>query len=106
MTHENIIQRLQAWFQAQCDGEWEHQKGVSIRSCDNPGWWVKIDISGTRLEGKYFAVIRQGDLSTSDPQPPCLHCYVEENVFNGVGDATMLEKALETFLAWAEATLS
>ncbi|MCH9809052.1 MAG: immunity 53 family protein [Alphaproteobacteria bacterium] len=50
----NTIQRLQAWFSQNCDGDWEHTLGVSIQSCDNPGWWVKIDVRGTALEHKPY----------------------------------------------------
>ena len=46
----NTLQRLQAWYAEQCDGKWENDQGVSIQSCDNPGWWIKIDLQGTRLE--------------------------------------------------------
>lgn len=30
--------------------EWEHQQGISIQTCDNPGFWVKINLKGTALE--------------------------------------------------------
>jgi hypothetical protein len=29
---------LQAWYAEQCDGDWEHQFGVSVETLDNPGW--------------------------------------------------------------------
>jgi len=96
------LERLQAWFQAQCDGDWEHHKGISIQSSDNPGWWVKIDLTGTALEDKPLAPIRRGDVGSLDPQPPWLNCYVENGVFNGTGDPTTLEEIIDVFLAWAE----
>jgi hypothetical protein len=33
----SYLTELAAWYAEQCDGEWEHAKGISIRSCDNPG---------------------------------------------------------------------
>lgn len=97
----NVLHKLQAWFQAQCDGEWEHHRGISIQSCDNPGWWVKIDLSGTPLERKSFSPVQRGDAGSMDPQPPWLHCFVEKSVFNGAGDPTTLEEILRVFLSWA-----
>ena len=35
---------LQAWYVSQCDGDWEHQNGISISTLDNPGWEVPIDL--------------------------------------------------------------
>jgi Immunity protein 53 len=35
--------RLQVWYLAQCDGDWEHRHGVTIGTLDNPGWSLRID---------------------------------------------------------------
>lgn len=94
------LARLQAWYQKHCNGEWENDLGVSIESTDNPGWWVKIDLRGTELESKSFAEVRRGETETPDPQPPWMHCYIDEKrVFNGAGDPTTLQEILSTFLA-------
>lgn len=53
----NILESLQTWYKAQCDGDWEHQNGLSIESLDNPGWLLTIDLKGTSLEGKLFEEI-------------------------------------------------
>jgi len=98
----SVILELQSWFAGQCNGEWEHRKGVAIQSCDNPGWWVKVGLVGTYLEGKEFAPVTRGDLSSLDPAPPWLRCYVEDGVFNGAGDPSTLEEILEIFLSWAK----
>ena len=42
---------LERWYQAQCDGDWEHHSGVTIETLDNPGWLVKIDLRGVEPEG-------------------------------------------------------
>jgi hypothetical protein len=97
---EQALEQLQTWFAKQCNGEWEHDCGISIQSTDNPGWWVKISLSGTAIESKPFREVKRGDLSM-DPQPPWLHCYVEDHIFNGAGDVTMLGEILGLFLEWA-----
>ena len=95
------LARLMAWFVEQCDGDWEHKYGVSIQSCDNPGWWVKIDLTNTLLESRSFTPVKRGEVENLDPRPPWLHCYVEEGVFNGAGDPNTLEEILKVFLDWA-----
>lgn len=100
LARSEALQQLETWFAKQCNGEWEHDHGISVESTDNPGWWVKISLRGTSLEGKPFDEVKRGDLSL-DPQPPWLRCYVEENTFNGAGDVTTLVEILVIFLAWA-----
>ena len=45
---------LAEWFRRHCDGDWEHQYGVSITTLDNPGWSVQIDLAETTLASKAF----------------------------------------------------
>ena len=49
----NALQRLQDWYSAQCNGDWEHQQGVRIESLDNPGWALDIDLADTALADKF-----------------------------------------------------
>ncbi len=92
---------LAAWFQQQCNGDWEHTYGITVRSTDNPGWWVTIDLTSTSLEHKPFAPVVHGDFASGDPQPPWLHCRVIDSVFHGAGDVEQLDSILGIFLAWA-----
>jgi hypothetical protein len=45
----DIIARLQNWYAAQCDGNWEHAWGIKIDTLDNPGWTVTIYLHDTPL---------------------------------------------------------
>jgi Immunity protein 53 len=56
----NALQRLQDWYSAQCDGDWEHQQGVRIESLDNPGWALDIDLADTALADKPFTEVKRG----------------------------------------------
>ena len=99
----NTIHRLQAWFAQNCDGRWEHTFGVSIQSCDNPGWWVKIDVRSTALEHKPYNDVQLGVGDDGHPRSEnWLHCYCKEGTWNGAGDNEKLEAILEHFLNWAE----
>lgn len=87
---------VQRWYEAQCDGDWEHDYGVSIGTIDNPGWWVKIDLTGTDLEGRPFA-----EVSRPEPDPDWLACGITEGRWEGAGAPHMLGEILALFVAWA-----
>ena len=98
----NELNDLQDWYAAQCDGEWEHSHGVKIESCDNPGWWVKIDLKRTALEEVPFSAIQEGDSHPTNPQGEWMRCYVQDHIFHGAGDPAKLQKVLHIFLDWAK----
>lgn len=91
------LQQLQNWYASQCDGEWEHQYGISIQSLDNPGWWVKIHVAGTAMEQVAFVAV-----SERRSRGDWLDCKVADRVFEGAGDASKLEAILGVFLDWVE----
>ena len=56
------LERLQEWYAANCDGEWEHSYGIKIETLDNPGWRIEVDLAGTTDEVRDFLEIRrEGD---------------------------------------------
>jgi hypothetical protein len=103
----NLLPRLQRWYESQCDGDWEHDSGVKVQSLDNPGWMVKINLEGTPLEGRAFQTIERGAGydATEDSEKPhadWLMCRVQNNTFEGAGGPRQLAEIIETFLNWAE----
>jgi Immunity protein 53 len=99
----STLERLQGWFIRHCDGEREHRYGISIESCDNPGWWVKIDLTGTPLAKRRFPAIAE-HVNSSGVQlgPRWMQCRVEDGIWHGAGDETALERIVAIFLEWAE----
>jgi hypothetical protein len=96
----STLTRLQAWYERQCNGVWEHSSGVRIDSCDNPGWWVKINILDTPLQDCAFTEVADGiDSQRFALGPRWLNCRVEDDMWHGAGDETKLEHVLEIFLA-------
>jgi hypothetical protein len=99
----NAIDRLQQWYAKQCNGDWEHFQGITIESCDNPGWWVKINLTGTALENTSFVPIADAvDAAGFQTGDRWLCCRIVDGSWNGSGDETKLEHILEVFLEWAE----
>jgi hypothetical protein len=93
------IEELERWYEAQCDGDWEHEFGIRLSTLDNPGWAVDIPLEGTALEGRAFTPVE--DMA---PERTWITCKVVEGEFRGRGGAPMLGCILRTFLEWARET--
>ena len=89
-----LIEQIQAWYSAQCNGDWEHQYGVSIETIDNPGWSVTVDLLGTNLEDVRFQTYRD-DKGEED----WILCEVGGGKFVGTGDSGKLQTILEVFVS-------
>ena len=49
MMNNDLLPKLTCWFAARCDGEWEHDRGISITTTDNPGPGKRNE-AGERIE--------------------------------------------------------
>lgn len=89
---DNNISWLEKWYASYCDGDWEHQYFVKIRTIDNPGWLVEIDIAYTDISGLHIehTLIEK---SESD----WLSYSIKNDVFSGAGDPTKLDMILGYF---------
>jgi hypothetical protein len=103
----DLLRSLHDWYAKHCDGQWEHRHGIKIESCDNPGWWVKVDLVGTELESCTFSTIAvnvdDGGFQTGRRW---MSCRVENGVWHGAGDETKLSEILGAFLTWATGPLA
>ena len=91
------LQYLQSWFQAQCNGFWEHGNGITIQTLDKGGWMVTIDVAGTPLEGQLMTPVRK-----ERNEKDWMVCCVEHGKFQGEGDLAKLGDILDVFAAWVE----
>jgi len=91
---------LMRWYAGQCDGEWEHGSGITIDTLDNPGWSLKIELTGTPLDGKTL------DRRTHnyEHQSEWWTCWTEDNQFRGAGGPQQLGPMIQVFREWAEQT--
>jgi len=90
------LEFVQAWYLSQCNGEWEHVRGVTIETLDNPGWLVTIDLFQTALEDRGMTPVREEREATD-----WLECRIENNQFRGAGDSRKLDAILAVFQDWA-----
>jgi hypothetical protein len=91
------LEELQKWYASNCDGVWEEDFGITIKSMSDPGWSVTVDLDETNLEGKEFQRVENHWSEDS-----WIECRVEDNKFRGFGDPGKLEAILKIFIDWAK----
>ncbi|MCX4973243.1 immunity 53 family protein [Streptomyces sp. NBC_00620] len=87
---------MEQWYQAQCDGDWEHEWGVRIETLDNPGWTVRIDLEETALSGRPCL---STDVQRSDSD--WVMAKVSDDVFEASCGPLNLGEVLRLFRDWA-----
>ena len=92
----HVFDWLQDWYAAQCDGDWEHERGLEIGTLDNPGWTVSIDLEGTALEDREY---RRRDVDRSEDD--WIRAWTAEGVFRAACGPGNLTEALTLFRSWA-----
>ena len=97
MNLETNLSWLQKWFQSQCDGDWEHEFGVTIKTVDNPGWYLTINLIGTELEGMFFQNVQK-----NKDDIDWYFCLVRDNTFEGSCGPCNLDSILQIFRTWVE----
>jgi len=94
---DTTLKRLSDWFAAQADGDYEHDHGVRIETLDNPGWRVRVELTGTPLELAVFPEYQD----SYDDEARWLRCWRADNVFEAACGVPRLEDAVLVFLDWA-----
>jgi hypothetical protein len=88
----NTIEWLQKWYSNNCYGDWEHQYGIEIKTIDNPGWDVTVDLIYTAFQDLEIEMTNY-NISESN-----WYCFkVTDGKFNGFGDPTKLETIILKF---------
>ncbi|MET4107202.1 immunity 53 family protein [Hymenobacter sp. UYP22] len=90
----DILQRIQCWYTINCDGDWEHDHGVSIATLDNPGWYVIIDLQDTCLEKAVLPNIPVEERSPTN----WVTWHIEDYKFMASGGPMNLSEILSYFL--------
>jgi len=97
MPDATPLECLEGWYLSQCDGGWEHENEIEIRSLDNPGWWIRIPLSGTNLQARPF-----GRLEVERSDDDWVRAWLEDDSWCAAAGPLNLTEALNAFLAWAE----
>jgi hypothetical protein len=94
---ESELDWLQRWYKSQCNGDWEHQRGIQIGTLDNPGWRLSIDVHKTVMENRPFQQVK-----AQRNEDDWIHCWIEGTKFHAAGGPLNLSEAIATFRAWVE----
>ena len=93
------IHGLIAWYQSQCDGDWEHSFGLQIDTLDNPGWSLDVRLTETSLAGKLVPLTRM-ERGADD----WIFYEVKSDVFRGNCGPENLIEMIGIFLEFAGAS--
>ncbi|NTW61697.1 rhodanese-related sulfurtransferase [Candidatus Saccharibacteria bacterium] len=94
----NLVVWLQEWYQSQCNGDWEHSHGLTIKTIDNPGCSIEVNLKGTVLESKSFEKIYvDNDEFNEEKDEDWYTCFVHDGVFEGVAGPQHLGTIIEIF---------
>ena len=106
MSDDNMTW-LSRWYLAQCNGDWEHSYGVKIDTLDNPGWWLKIALTDTQMQGRAFELVEHGgpssDLEEWQQTGSWWVARVEGDIFHLSCGPLDLSAAVGVFRRWVEA---
>ncbi|UNO42211.1 immunity 53 family protein [Streptomyces sp. MST-110588] len=97
---EYVLDWLQSWYAAQCDGDWEHEWGVTIGTLDNPGWTVAINLEGTDLADRAYS--RQ---QVTRGERDWVTAWTSDSTFHAACGPGNLTEALTLFRAWADTSV-
>ena len=87
------------WVESQFDGNWEHGRGFSLGLVDNPGWTLRIDVSNHDVSRTTLLPIKESDV---DHTRFFFAEVTADDVFDGICDATQLERLLRVFRSLIE----
>ncbi len=98
------LEWLGTWYGQQCNGKWEHQKGMRLEpmtdaaAVDRPagGWRLSIDLRGTAAAGS-----APRRLAVCAMHGAWLRCSLTEQKFQGEG--AEVEALIGVFRQWIDA---
>lgn len=95
MNH--LLDWIQNWFFKQCNGDWEHQYGITIETVDNPGWYIVINLNDTICQNRDFTMIEM-----DNGEMDWYFCLTKNNNFEASCSPKHLNTVLKHFKNWAE----
>jgi len=96
---EDDLRWLEGWYASQCNSTWEHSRGITIETLDNPGWLLTVDLAETSLEARQMSPVR---LRAADND--WMEYEIVDGQFRAAGDAGKLAALIHAFREFAEAS--
>lgn len=92
----NGIVKLENWFSARCNGDWEHSTGFEISTLDNPGWCFDVRLHDTNMEGHSLEIVK-----TDRSEEDWFWCWTENGKFKARGGTRNLNEMIDFFIDWS-----
>jgi hypothetical protein len=86
-----------AWYQSNCDGDWEHQHGIRIGTLDNPGWYLDVNLEDTPKAGSILP-----SKLIERTENDWVAVEVKDNMFKAHGGPGNLSEMIKLFAAFVE----
>lgn len=94
----NAFERLQEWYIAKCDGEWERAGSLTIETVGNPGWLLTCHLKPAGLTGNPGSLFEPVRRSTIDWLAAII---TEDHTLHVSGGPANLDQVITTFLDFA-----
>jgi Immunity protein 53 len=96
-----MLDQLGTWYAAQCDGEWEHEYGVTIATQEDGGWHLRVDLVGTALAGDDLArdLVARGENDW-------VEVWSDGYTFDAMGGPGNLSELLAAFSRFADSRVT
>jgi hypothetical protein len=91
------IEWLMAWYQSNCDGDWEHQHGIQIGTLDNPGWYLDVNLEDTPKAG---SILQRKLIERTENDWVAVE--VKDNMFKAHGGPGNLLEMIQLFATFVE----
>ena len=95
------LEWLMNWYQSHCDGDWEHQNGITIETLDNPGWTLEASLEGTKMDGSTLT-----NTLVERTEDDWVAVDTKSNKFSACGGPGNLEEIIGLFIAFVEGRLN
>jgi Immunity protein 53 len=97
-SRPTLVQRLESWYERQCNGEWEHGWGIDIGTFAVPKWHFAVELRDTKLEW-HRTKWEEVRVDRDD-----WHCFrFTSGSYESIGTLASLPRMIGDFLAAADA---
>ncbi|MBG6202671.1 hypothetical protein IWQ48_003818 [Labrenzia sp. EL_13] len=96
VDESTAVYKIQEWYSSNCDGDWEHQSIISLKTLDNPGWSITINLEETVQESQKFEEIK----INYDDETTWMVIKKEDNKLLGACGPNELGKMLSIIATW------
>lgn len=89
------VTQLSQWYRSHCDGDWEHDDRIALRTVDNPGWRLTVNLQGT-----YGSIPELTRIEVEHSAIDWYSCWLDGFRFEAAGGPENLPDMLNALCEW------